>query len=144
MSTAAPAAPTSSGSGRRAVDKVARIAACALLLAATACSTGSSSRTGDPFSDRPSNVRLSVQNRNFNDATLYVIDDVSDSNGRRIGVVGGNSSARFVLEWNFASDLSIRIDTLAGSCVTPPLTVGPGEELELEITPDFSRSAFCL
>ncbi len=114
------------------------------MLAATACTSGFSSRSGDPFSDRPNNVRLSVQNRNFNDATLYVIDDVSDSNGRRIGVVGGNSSARFVLDWNFASDLSIRIDTLAGTCVTPPLTVGPGEELELEITPDFSRSAFCL
>lgn len=129
---------------RRTPERVARIASLALLLSATACTSGFSSRSGDPFSDRPSNVRLSVQNRNFNDATLYIIDDVSDSNGRRIGVVGGNSSARFVLDWNFAGDLSIRIDTLGGSCVTPPLTVGPGEELELEIVPDFSQSAFCL
>jgi hypothetical protein len=117
---------------------------CALWLCATACASGSPTRTGDPFSDRPTNVRLNVQNRNFNDATLYVIDDVSASGGRRLGIVGGNSSARFVLEWNFASDLSIRIDTLGGSCITPPLTVGPGEELNLEITPDFSQSAFCL
>lgn len=144
MSIVASATPTSSRSSRRTVERVACVASCALLLFATACASGFASNADDPFSDRPSNVRLNVQNRNFNDATLYVIDDVSDSNGRRIGVVGGNSSARFVLDWNFASDMSIRIDTLAGSCITPPLTVGPGEELELEIVPDFSQSAFCL
>ena len=116
--------------------------ACVLAISLAACATASAP-AGEPFSagsDRT--VRVEVANRNFYDATLYT---VSSRGTLRIGAVGGLGSARLAFPWDFAEDVSFRIDLLSGpTCVTPPLPVNPGEVLGMEILPDFPTSALCL
>ncbi|MBM4183620.1 MAG: hypothetical protein FJ207_05270 [Gemmatimonadetes bacterium] len=97
----------------------------------------------DPFSEPAAqSVQLDVRNRNFYDATIYVINESGQS--RRIGDVVGNGSRSFQFPWDVTSALRIRIDLLAGqSCITAPIVVNPGDELGLDIVPDFRQSAYC-
>src|SRR5688572_21324388 len=112
-----------------------------LALSLTGCATLAPAR--DPFNGGGAqSFRLDVENRNFYDATIYVIQDTGTA--RRVGDVVGNGSRSFQVPWDFASDMRIRIELLAnGSCTTAPLTVGPGEVLGLQIVADFARSAYC-
>jgi hypothetical protein len=48
------------------------------------------------------------------------------------------------LDWDFSAGLSIEISLLAGrTCATPPMSVSPGDTVELTILPQFDRSDFC-
>jgi hypothetical protein len=87
-------------------------------------------------------VELSVENRNFYDATIYVVPEVGTE--RRIGDVVGNTRRSFQVPWDFTQDMSFRIEMLAdGWCRTHPVAVSPGDEVGLEIVPNFGDSAFC-
>jgi hypothetical protein len=116
---------------------------CALALISGACGTRTSYPGQDPFSGggTAQDVRVSVRNSNFYDATLTAI---SDTGRRRLGTVGGNQSAVFTMPWGFTSGLRFEIDLLAGpTCTTDLITVSPGEEVVLEIMSDFSSMPFC-
>ena len=121
-----------------------RLIALTLLLGLSGCASSGRRLNGDPFSgsaDRPDSIRLEVQNLNFADARLYIIDG---ARRRSLGTVGGKQDASFTVPWGFNEDVRIEINLLAGpTCVTETLRVSPGEILELQIASVFRRSAFC-
>ncbi|MBM4183072.1 MAG: hypothetical protein FJ207_02470 [Gemmatimonadetes bacterium] len=126
-----------------------RFATCLLAagLAATATACGRTGRPlagSDPFAPGgvvAADIRIRVRNQNFYDASLTAISDTGE---RRLGNVGGNSSAVFTTPWSFTSSLRIQIDLLAGpSCVTDVITVSPGETVNLDIPPDFRTATTC-
>jgi len=97
----------------------------------------------DPFSESAAqSIQIDVENRNFYDATIYLINESGQS--RRVGDVGGNASRSFQVAWEVPAAMSFRIDLLAsGSCTTPPIMANPGDVLGLQITVDFNQSAYC-
>jgi hypothetical protein len=117
------------------------LAAVALSFALAGCQTVFPTR--DPFSESAAqSFQLDVQNRNFYDATIYLINEAGQS--RRVGEVVGNGSRSFQVPWEVTASMRIRIDLLASeSCTTAPMVVNPGDELGLEITADFTQSAYC-
>ena len=119
------------------------LAAAALSLALAGCSAAfpADSPFGAGVGARL--IRLVVENRNFYDATIYVIED--QGRARRVGDVAGNGNRSFQVPWGFAAAMSFRIDLLAGgSCTTPPVMVSPGEVLGLQIVSNVeSSSAYC-
>ncbi|MEQ1855198.1 MAG: hypothetical protein ABL963_01945 [Longimicrobiales bacterium] len=117
----------------------------ALALTVGAC--GSSGRRlpgGDPFAadaETAAEIRIRVRNSNFYDATLTAFGDMGQ---RRLGTVGGNQTAVFTTPWTFTGGLRIQVDLLAGpTCTTDVITVGPGDTVDFEILPDFTRSQNC-
>jgi len=113
-------------------------------LACAACATaGPRLSNNDAWSstDRPPQVRLIVQNRNFSDARLYA---VRRSARESLGIVGGKQDAEFMLEWPSPEPLRIEINMLAGPrCVTEEMQVDPGDILELQIAVVFTNTAGC-
>ncbi len=114
-----------------------------LLLAALGCASGSASRAGGLFGapSQSTTVRIVVQNRNFQDARLFT----HRLGGRAIlGMVGAKVDREFVLDWDIPEPLYIEIDMLTGPrCFTDELIVDPGDVLELQIAPEFSRTMGC-
>jgi hypothetical protein len=103
----------------------------ALLLAVSSCASGTA---GDNPFDRRSgtgdNVALTIENRNFNDATIYA--HWGGSGRIRVGRVTGNGSETFELEWRGGGQLRIEADFLAGGgYMSDPISVSRGDHLEL-------------
>lgn len=123
------------------VRAAALLVGAAFALGSSACQSVFPSH--DPFSESAAqSIQIDVQNRNFYDATIYVINESGQS--RRIGEVVGNGSRSFQLAWAVTAAMRIRIDLLASeSCTTAPIVVNPGDVLGLEITPDFPQSMYC-
>jgi hypothetical protein len=98
----------------------------------------------NPFSESAAvSIQIDVLNRNFYDATIYLINESGQS--RRIGDVVGNGSRSFQVAWDVTAALRFRIDLLASeSCTTAPMVVNPGDVLGIEIVPDLAQSAYCL
>ena len=92
---------------------------------------------GSPI-DQQARTTLSVDNQNFLDYTIYLI-----AGGQRIrlGMASGSRRTRFVIPPQFvfgASTLQFQADPIGGSRspVSYPLTVSPGDEVELIIPPN--------
>jgi len=117
-----------------------------LLLSTVAVSAGCSQTGRSPGASFQSDsearsIRVYVTNRNFMDATLWAVTPGSRS---RLGIVTGKKEAVFTLPWDFYQDLRIEIDMLAGRrCITEVLPVDPGDDLELIIDVDMTRSPLC-
>jgi outer membrane biogenesis lipoprotein LolB len=76
-------------------------------------------------------IRISVENRDFTDVRVYA---VTPSGDRPLGVVGGNQTETFRLEWRQLATLYFRLDFLAGSqYTTQAVTVSPGNQVDVEI-----------
>ncbi len=105
------------------------------LLALTACSTRTS--TPDPFSSPASggragggDVRVNVQNVNFNDATIYVYAP----GRRRLGRVSGNQNGEFRVSMQGFGDLYFEVDLVGGQrCTTRRIQVESGMRVALLI-----------
>lgn len=114
-----------------------------LAAASTACgSTGRSIPGQDPFSGgaAAAEIRIRIRNNNFYDATITAL---GDTGRRRLGTVSGNQTATFTMPWTFNGSLRLEVDLLAGgTCVTDPITVSPGDDLDLQIQ-STSGSNFC-
>jgi hypothetical protein len=121
-----------------------RSLAALLVLTLVGCGTRGPRTGGNPFDGSGAGVpqmRLRVRNANFYDATITAIGDTTQ---RRLGVVGGNTSATFTMPWEFSSGLRVQVDLLAGpSCTTDVIQVNPGDEVEFQIPPDLGTSGFC-
>jgi hypothetical protein len=121
-----------------------RSLAALLVLTLVGCGTRGPRASGNPFDGSGAGVpqmRLRVRNANFYDATITAIGDTTQ---RRLGVVGGNTSATFTMPWEFSSGLRVQVDLLAGpSCTTDVIQVNPGDEIEFQIPPDLGTSGFC-
>ena len=106
----------------------------ALVVAATSC--GRFAR--EPSSGWDADQRgadqfvLQVENRNFADARLYAR---WNGDRRRIGVVGGNQSQNFTLDWD-GRQLRVEVDFLAGgTIVSPSILVSRGDTIVFQIPP---------
>lgn len=112
-------------------------------VASSACASGSSRSTDDLFGSAGSRpVRLSVRNRNFNDATIWA---VFSADRVRVGTVTGKTDAVLALPNRARPDpLYLEIDLVGGEhCRTETLVVDPGDELQLEIMPELSAMPEC-
>ncbi len=118
----------------------------ALVLGAAGCASG----RGKPGSANPfgqaqgeqNEVRIRVVNFNFNDANVWTM--VRDTRRERLGMVTGKSEATFTVPWTFTDALRLEFDLIGGvRCVTEPLSVDPGEILELQISVDPSQDPMC-
>lgn len=117
----------------------------ALPLLLAGCAAGQSSPNGGgPFAaaaDGPQTITIHVQNLNFNDATLWA---VGRSGRERLGIIGGKADAVYRIAWDTPQPLQIEIDLLAGqSCMTEPMPVDPGDQLELQIQMDLAMQRGC-
>lgn len=81
-------------------------------------------------------VTIEVENRNFNDARVYLVHLGART---RLGQVSGNGTATF----SFAlppDDVRIEVSFIGGGgFVTDSIPVNPGDELVLQIMPDSHR-----
>ncbi|MGD8322151.1 MAG: hypothetical protein PVJ02_17000 [Gemmatimonadota bacterium] len=115
--------------------------AVAVLTVLGGCATsGSGSRTGNPFGDRSerNEVQIKIRNFNFSDATVWVL--TRGAQRKRLGVVTGKSDADFTVPWDFSQPMTMEFDLVAGPrCTTRPLEVDPGDVLELQIAVDFAQ-----
>ena len=115
-----------------------------LTLLVTACATGGK-KSGNPFatSAGEQQIHIRVQNNNFYDATIWAV--VRGARHSKLGTVVGKQDADFTMQWSFSEPLQLEIDLLTGNqrCRTDPLTVDPGDILELQITVDFGQMRGC-
>jgi len=123
---------------------MARALVAALALTMVGCGTRGPRPNANPFDGTGAGtpeIRLRVRNQNFYDATITVL---GDNTQRRLGTVGGNSSATFTMNWEFTGGLWVRIDLLAGpTCTTDTIQVNPGDEVEFAIPSDLGATGFC-
>ena len=102
------------------------------LLALTASGCATTPAEDDPFTRRAGegdNVRLTIDNRNFRDATIYV--HWRGATRIRTGRVSGNSRETFEITYR-AGDLQVEADFLAGeSTMSRTVNVNRGDHLEL-------------
>jgi hypothetical protein len=127
--------------GRTYPAAVRAAVVCILAPALAGCATLFPAQ-GDPFEDRADSFTLEVENQNPHQATIYVAQDTPRSS-RRVGDVNGLSTQTFEVPWDAVARMSVLISFLAdGTCVTPGIIVGPGDELHLQILPQ-GGSAWC-
>ncbi len=112
------------------------------VLLLSACGLGKK-EVANPFGDRgpggesANNIRITVENRDFNEANLFVIHGVET----RVGRIQGNGTRDFQMVWPVAKEMRIRIRVLAGgSFTTNPIHVSPGERVYLFIDRPLNRS----
>ena len=119
---------------------VKRTALAGAALALVACASGNPRSAGSPFSQDPAErqeIKISVQNNNFSDATLWAL--VRDGRRQRLGQVTGKTEAVFTVPWSFSEPMRIEFDLVAGPrCTTESLDVDPGDTIEMIIAVDFS------
>ena len=119
--------------------------AMAIVVVSSACTAAGTGVAQNPYAytstDRPTQVRLLVQNLNFNDARLFALA----LNGRTpIGQVSGKQDKEFELNWPLSSPMRIEINMVAGpKCTTQEMQVDPGDILELQIASVFTQTAAC-
>ncbi|MDE0082238.1 MAG: hypothetical protein OXT72_06285 [Gammaproteobacteria bacterium] len=111
------------------------------LLAGAAAATGCMRQAtkANPFEDGAgaTSIRVDVENRNFNQATLETLGTVQ----RRLGIVGGHARQRFTLAWPADGNLRIRIDLLAGArYTTNSVSLKRGDAAYLTIENPVQRS----
>lgn len=121
------------GPGRRALLPRRRMVG--LALAATLMGACGGGPARNPFEasrgGSTTQIRISVENRNFTDVRVYA---VTPSGDRPLGVVGGNQTERFRLEWRQLGTLYFRLDFLAGAqYTTQAVSVSPGNQVDVEI-----------
>jgi len=105
-----------------------------LLAVAGASCQGGRSDTPSPFAPgggREEQVRVSVENQNFGDATVF-----ARRGGERIrlGSVTGKSEQTFTVRWRFSLPMEFEIQIIGGrGCRIRALTVDPGDRVLVRI-----------
>lgn len=117
-----------------------------VLLGMAACASGRGRQgTGNPFAGSQGEsreIQVHVMNFNYNDANVWTV--VRDARRERLGTVTGKSDATFTVSWTFTDVLRLEFDLIGGvRCVTDPLSVDPGEIIELQISVDPSQDPSC-
>ncbi len=125
---------------------VRTLAAAGLMLAVAGCaSAGGKPGSANPFGEaqgEANEVKIRVVNLNFNDASVWTV--VRDARRERLGMVTGKSEATFTIPWTFTDAMRLEFDLIGGvRCVTEPLSVDPGEILEMQISVDPSQDPMC-
>ena len=115
------------------------LAAVLIPLLTSGCFLRSDRADSNPFQgqarDRSGPMTLEVLNDHFNDARIYTL---WNGNRRRIGTVIGKTQESFEIPVGHG-DLRVQVDFIAaGGFTTDPITVWPGEVVQLVI-PSASR-----
>ncbi|HSW29705.1 MAG TPA: hypothetical protein VLH75_09525 [Longimicrobiales bacterium] len=131
---------------RRRFRPVRTLAAAALLLGVAGCASAAGrSGSANPFGQTQGEtreIRILVRNLNYNDATVWTV--VRDARRERLGLVTGKSDTTFTVPWTFTDALRLEFDLIGGvRCMTEPLSVDPGEIIELQISVDPSQDPMC-
>ena len=88
--------------------------------------------TGEDY--RPDPIPVHVRNENFLDMNVFV---VVSGVSRRLGMVTGNGSGDFKINWSVAYGQPIVLRAVPiggnGSITSPALSVGEGQEIEFKI-----------
>jgi len=110
--------------------------ACALVVM-SGC-IGGLGRSPDPFGSRAEQgreqLRVEVQNLNFNDATVFA---VRQGQRIRLGQVTGKNDGKFTVEWNLALPVEFRIDIVGGqSCSVGGIPADPGSTIWIQVPAD--------
>ncbi|MEP7346541.1 MAG: hypothetical protein ABI877_14820 [Gemmatimonadaceae bacterium] len=110
----------------------------ALVVLLTTTAAGCYKTKGGSVADQQARTTLTVDNQNFLDFTIYLI-----AGGQRIrlGLASGNHKSRFVIPAQYvfgATTLQFQADPIGGNRapVSYPLSVSPGDEVELIIPPN--------
>lgn len=117
-----------------------------VLMGTAACASGQGQPgSGNPFAEaqgQSQEIQIRVVNFNFNDATVWTV--VRDVRRERLGMVTGKSDATFTVPWTLSDALRLEFDLIGGvRCITDPLSVDPGEIIELQISVDPSQDPWC-
>lgn len=84
----------------------------------------SASATGDQ-------IRVAVQNLNFNDVTVWAM---RQSQRIRVGRVTGKTDQNFTIQWNVAIPISFQIDPVSGrSCTTGLIQVDSNSRVRVTV-----------
>ena len=116
------------------------IALASMALLASGCRTQEPGRFGSRRLDRP--IRLSVENNNFLDVTVYA---VGDGAGIKLGEVTGKSAGSFSIDprrIQMVSGLQLRVDPLGSSrsYLSPTLFIDSRASLHLEVAAELEMS----
>ena len=104
-----------------------------IVVLSAALLAGCAGRPDTGFMERrvSSDIQLTVQNNDFNDARVYAI--WSGSGRTRVGLVTGKTSETFKIQWK-SNVVRIEADFIAGgSFAADPIDVNEGDHLELVI-----------
>ncbi len=89
-----------------------------------------------PGSERDRSIHITIDNQEFQDATIYT---VYAGSRQRLGMVTGKRSQTFTVDWPHP-DLQLAVQFLAaGSFLTERIPVVPGDHVELQIWAGSSR-----
>lgn len=117
--------------------RLLRVAAAALLTLAAAPACHSTPETAGEAPTPEAKTTLRVENRRFNDMTIYVLRGTQRV---RLGTATGNSTTRFTIPPHLifgATSLQFLADPIGGTDtpVSQAIVVTAGDEIELQITP---------
>ena len=116
------------------------LATAVFALASAGCATAGG--PDSPFDGELQFIDVEVRNLNWSDATLWAHRGGMRS---RLGIAPGKQDKSFRMDWRNSNVLYIEIDLFGGGrCVTPELSVDPGDIIELEIPIDMRAGANCL
>ena len=108
-----------------------------LAVALAACSAGQARSPFDgPASSGPAEdqIRVEVQNLNFNDATIWAL---RASQRVRVGRVSGKSTQVFTIRWNVAQPIGFEVDVVsARTCRTGQVVVNANSRVWVTIPSD--------
>ena len=111
---------------------------------ASGCSSaGGGADSGQSFAQMgTSTVTVEVLNRNFAQATLWW---QSRGSRQRLGIVEGNTTRVFTIQrFTVSQPVFLEINLTAGQrCVTSEIMTDPGDQLYLEIAPNFRDTPNC-
>jgi len=114
--------------------------ALAMLTLASACTRHPEAEDDQP-AQKPEPIIVHVRNENFLDVNIFVV--VSGVN-RRLGMVSGNTSADFSVDWGLTVGQSIALLAVPiggrGSANTGSLSVGLGQVIDFTVAPVLRQS----
>ncbi len=109
-----------------------------LLLATTGCGTKSQSPFAGPAQRGEGQIRVRIENYNFNDANVHAL---RGGERIRLGTATGKSDEDFRVRWNFTLPIEFEISLVGGgSCRVRSMTVDPGDRVWVRIPSQISGS----
>ena len=107
-----------------------------LMLLAMMLAVGSCASTGRPVEEgrASSEVEVTVENQNFQDAVVYAIWGAGPRD--RLGMVTGNTTETFTTEVQGGGEMRIEVELIAGNdVVTESMGVFQGDDIRVVIPP---------
>jgi hypothetical protein len=115
------------------------LAISALALVMSACGAGRAGSEGSAEAEPSLEVTLEVENQNFYDARIYVLESGTRT---RLGSVPGNSTQAFRFRARIEQAQFVVDFVGSGEFTTTPIQVSPGDRVVLTVTASSHRFRF--